>query len=145
MLYPIPLSLLPQPLTILLLISWKWISHTFSTMSSLSNVTKPNPEDKAKLLDQVRALHSLHPLLRSFYWQEKRRILQSALSQRAVTLILPLQQISLLSQEEDHPLTDSSFLLILYFLPSLNSTCSQINYIFKPPNLCYLQGKPHGW
>lgn len=30
-------------LTILLLISWKWISHTFSTMSSLSNVTKPNP------------------------------------------------------------------------------------------------------
>lgn len=30
-------------LTILLLISWKWISHTFSTMSSLSNVTNPNP------------------------------------------------------------------------------------------------------
>lgn len=30
-------------LTILLLISWKWISHTFSTTSSFSNVTKPNP------------------------------------------------------------------------------------------------------
>lgn len=30
--------------TILLLISWKWISHTFSTMSSFSKVTKPKPE-----------------------------------------------------------------------------------------------------
>lgn len=30
-------------LTILLLISWKWISQTFSTMSSLSKVMKPNP------------------------------------------------------------------------------------------------------
>lgn len=41
---------LPQTdlLTILLLISWKWISQTFSTTSSFSNVTKPNPgEDKA--------------------------------------------------------------------------------------------------
>lgn len=32
----------PQ-LTILLLISWKWISQTFSTTSSFSKVTKPNP------------------------------------------------------------------------------------------------------
>ena len=31
-------------LTILLLISWKWISQTFSTTSSFSNVTKPKPE-----------------------------------------------------------------------------------------------------
>lgn len=30
-------------LTILLLISWKWISQTFSTMSSFSKVMKPNP------------------------------------------------------------------------------------------------------
>jgi len=30
-------------LTILLLISWKWISHTFSTTSSFSNVTNPKP------------------------------------------------------------------------------------------------------
>ncbi len=30
--------------TILLLISWKWISHTLSTKSSFSNVTKANPE-----------------------------------------------------------------------------------------------------
>ncbi len=29
--------------TILLLISWKWISHTFSTTSSFSKVTKPKP------------------------------------------------------------------------------------------------------
>lgn len=33
-------------LTILLLISWKWISHTFSTTSSFSNVTKPNPGEE---------------------------------------------------------------------------------------------------
>lgn len=32
-----------QPCTILLLISWKWISHTFSTTSSFSKVTKPKP------------------------------------------------------------------------------------------------------
>lgn len=39
-----------SPRTILLLISWKWISHTFSTTSSFSNVTKPNPdEQKASL------------------------------------------------------------------------------------------------
>lgn len=52
-------------------------------MSSLSNVTNPNPEEKAKLPDQVRA-HSLNPLLTAFYWQEKRTV-QSALSKTAVT------------------------------------------------------------
>lgn len=35
-------------LTILLLISWKWISHTFSTMSSLSNVTAEPCRAKAR-------------------------------------------------------------------------------------------------
>jgi len=30
--------------TILLLISWKWISQTLLTISSLSYVTNPNPE-----------------------------------------------------------------------------------------------------
>lgn len=33
-------------LTILLLISWKWISQTLSTTSSLWNVTKPKPATK---------------------------------------------------------------------------------------------------
>lgn len=40
-------------LTILLLISWKWISHTLSTTLSLSNVTNANPataNSKANLL-----------------------------------------------------------------------------------------------
>ena len=37
-------SLTDLSLTILLLISWKWISQTLSTTSSLSNVTKANPE-----------------------------------------------------------------------------------------------------
>lgn len=35
-----------RTLTILLLISWKWISQTFSTTSSFSNVTNPNPEER---------------------------------------------------------------------------------------------------
>lgn len=35
-----------EPLTILLLISWKWISQTFSTTSSFSNVTNPNPDER---------------------------------------------------------------------------------------------------
>lgn len=35
-------------LTILLLISWKCISQTFSTMSSLSKVMKPNPVERHK-------------------------------------------------------------------------------------------------
>lgn len=35
-----------RTLTILLLISWKWISQTFSTTSSFSKVTNPNPEER---------------------------------------------------------------------------------------------------
>lgn len=38
----------PSRLTILLLISWKWISQTFSTTSSFSKVTKPNPTEKGE-------------------------------------------------------------------------------------------------
>ena len=105
LLHPLALSLLsqalPQTLTILLLISWKWISHTFSTMSSLSNVTNPKPEEKAKLLDQVRARRSSHPLPTSFYWQEKRRRhrLLGRYNQpflKRLSFIFPLQQSLLL-------------------------------------------------
>ena len=41
-------------LTILLLISWKWISHTLSTTSSLSNVTKANPIGQTTRVNKSR-------------------------------------------------------------------------------------------
>lgn len=40
--------------TILLLISWKWISHTFSTTSSLSKVTKPKPKGRWGRKDKTK-------------------------------------------------------------------------------------------
>lgn len=40
-------------LTILLLISWKWISQTLSTTSSLWNVTNPKPGTKKKEVTSV--------------------------------------------------------------------------------------------
>lgn len=48
--------------TILLLISWKWISHTFSTTSSFSKVTKPKPgkEREKKTLKETLVTFEQH-------------------------------------------------------------------------------------
>lgn len=43
-----------KSLTILLLISWKWISHTLSTTFSLSNVTNAKPEETEYLKHQTQ-------------------------------------------------------------------------------------------
>lgn len=45
-------------LTILLFISWKWISQTLSTTSSLWNVTNPNPAKKMKKKEDKKKLYT---------------------------------------------------------------------------------------
>lgn len=126
-LYPCATALLSirylpaQTLTILLLISWKWISQTFSTMSSLSNVTKPNPEEKAKPLGQARALQSSHPSPAFSYWQEKRRShkLQGQCNQPLETAVphLPSPATAAFVQKTRPSLTDCPFLLFLCIPP----------------------------
>lgn len=130
-LYPTPLPLfprvLPQTLTILLLISWKWISHTFSTMSSLSNVTNPNPEEKAKLLDHVQVLHRLHPLPTPFYWQKDSAISpfsngchSSSLSSRSCFY----------TQEQDHSLIYSPSHPVLPTLSNPTALKTKLLWVF---------------
>lgn len=137
-LYPVPLPLLPdilpQTLTILLLISWKWISQTFSTMSSLSNVTNPNPEEKVKLLDQVRAPCSLHLLPTSFYWQKRRshRLLgwYNWPFLKQLSLIFPLQQILLLCTRRTGPSPYRFPFPPLSVLPTLSEPNHSQNQVF---------------
>lgn len=86
------LILLPLPyVTILLLISWKWISHTFSTTSSFSKVTKPKPGRHTNRL----LFHHLTSLLFVFamysgLWQ--RRVVETPPPQISAILLIKTKQ-----------------------------------------------------
>ena len=78
-------------LTILLLISWKWISQTLSTTSSLSNVTKAKPE-KNKKTSSIKSYGIKHL---ACVWRPCNRVNLNALKSRERRRVWGHQRVAL--------------------------------------------------